>query len=146
MSEINGQGYNINEAAEKLNVSTRTIRRHIKAGKIRAVKVKGQFGDEYRILELPEDINGTIVDDEEENLDEMKKNVPADDTVSSLKIIMALQEKNLALAAQLGAATERIKALESQVQLLSAPKEETVPEPKKEEPEQKKSWWKRLFS
>ena len=146
MSEVNGQGYNINEAAEKLNVSTRTIRRYIKAGKIRAVKVKGQFGEEYRILELPEDINGTIVDDEEENLDEMKKNVPADDTVSSLKIIMALQEKNLALAAQLGAATERIKALESQVQLLSAPKEETAPEPKKEETEQKKSWWKRLFS
>ena len=146
MSEVNGQGYHINEAAEKLNVSTRTIRRYIKAGKIRAVKVKGQFGEEYRILELPEDINGTIVDDEEENLDEMKKNVPADDTVSSLKIIMALQEKNLALAAQLGAATERIKALESQVQLLSAPKEETAPEPKKEETEQKKSWWKRLFS
>ena len=145
MSEINGQGYNINEAAEKLNVSTRTIRRYIKAGKIRAVKVKGQFGDEYRILELPEDINGTIVDEEEENIDEMKKQVPADDSVSSLKIIMALQEKNLALAAQLGAATERIKVLESQVQLLSAPKEEAPAEPKQEEPE-KKSWWKRLFS
>lgn len=145
MSEINGQGYNINEAAEKLNVSTRTIRRYIKAGKIRAVKVKGQFGEEYRILELPEDINGTIVDDEEENIDEMQKNVPADDSVSSLKIIMALQEKNLALAAQLGAATERIKVLESQVQLLSAPKEEPPAEAKQEEPA-KKSWWKRLFS
>lgn len=144
MTEMSAQGYNINEAAEKLNVSTRTIRRYIKAGKIRAIKIKGQFGEEYRILELPEDLNGTVIDDEP-NTEEMSKNVPADDSVSSLKIILALQEKNLALAAQLGAATERIKALESQVQLLSAPKEEPPAEVKPEEPV-KKSWWKRLFS
>jgi uncharacterized protein (DUF4213/DUF364 family) len=50
-----------------------------------------------------------------------------------MDIIRELQEKNLALAAQLGAATERIRNLENEVKLLVAAK-------------QKQPWWKRLFS
>ncbi|GAI30584.1 unnamed protein product, partial [marine sediment metagenome] len=46
-------------------------------------------------------------------------------------IIRELHEKNLALAAQLGAATERIRNLENQVRLLTAAKQQP--------------WWKRLF-
>ena len=42
-----------------------------------------------------------------------------------------LQDKNLTLAAQLGAATERIRSLENQIKLLTAPME---------------PWWKRLFT
>jgi hypothetical protein len=48
-----------------------------------------------------------------------------------MDIIRELQEKNLALAAQLGAATERIRHLENQVKLLT-----TTRQP----------WWKRLFA
>jgi FtsZ-binding cell division protein ZapB len=46
-------------------------------------------------------------------------------------IIRELHEKNLSLAAQLGAATERIRNLESQVKLLTVAKQQP--------------WWKRLF-
>jgi hypothetical protein len=49
-----------------------------------------------------------------------------------MDIIRELQEKNLALAAQLGIATERIRNLESEVKLLAIVA--------------KQPWWKRLFS
>ena len=126
----NTKGYSISEAAQELGVSTRTIRRHIKAGKITAVKIQGQFGEEYRIFELPKDVEEQSQDNEKEKT----KLIPADDAVSSLKIILDLQEKNIALAAQLGAATERIKNLESQIQLLTPPQEAP-----------KKHWWQKIF-
>jgi len=47
-----------------------------------------------------------------------------------MDMVRELQEKNMTLAAQLGAATERIRTLESQVKLLT-----TARQP----------WWKRLF-
>jgi hypothetical protein len=49
-----------------------------------------------------------------------------------MDIIRELQEKNLALAAQFGAATERIRSLESELKLLTAAA--------------KQPWWKRLFA
>jgi len=49
-----------------------------------------------------------------------------------MDIIRELQEKNLALAAQLGVATERIRNLESEVRLLTTAKQ--------------RPWWKRLFA
>jgi excisionase family DNA binding protein len=137
----NTKGYSISEAAQELGVSTRTIRRHIKAGKITAVKIQGQFGEEYRIFELPKDVEEQIEDTVQEGAEQSQDNekektklIPADDAVSSLKIILDLQEKNIALAAQLGAATERIKNLESQIQLLSPPQEAP-----------KKHWWQKIF-
>ncbi len=53
------------------------------------------------------------------------------DSTSLLDYIKELQDKNLALAAQLGAAGERVKNLEDQVKLLGAGK---------------KPWWQRLFA
>jgi len=47
-------------------------------------------------------------------------------------IIRELHEKNLSLAAQLGAATERIRNMENQIRLLTTAKQQ--------------SWWKRLFT
>jgi len=47
------QGYTIREAAEALNVSTITIRRYIKSGKLRARLVSSKFGDSYIIDDLP---------------------------------------------------------------------------------------------
>jgi hypothetical protein len=46
----------------------------------------------------------------------------------SFDMIRELQEKNLALAAQLGAAAERIRNLEGQVKLLGPPKPVRQPE------------------
>jgi MerR family copper efflux transcriptional regulator len=83
--------------------------------------VPGPFGREYRIFELPPDLHKTAP------LDNTHVQTP----VQVMDIVRELQDKNLALAAQLGAATERIRNLESQVKLLT-----TAHQP----------WWKRLFT
>ena len=115
----------ISQAAKKLGVSTRTVRRRIKSGKIRAELVSGPFGDEYRIYDLPQEPF-----DDQEPLDITPGQTSGGDADSLLKYIKELQEKNLALAARFGAASERIKNLESQVKLLAAPKQ---------------PWWHRIF-
>jgi MerR family copper efflux transcriptional regulator len=128
---MTNQSFNINEAAKKLNVSTRTIRRYIKAGKLKAELVKGSFGDEYRILELPPQLDPNLTLDK----DKAGGKTSGQSSSESFDLIRELQEKNLALAAQLGAAAERIRNLESQVKLLAPPK------PEKPEAE---SWWQHL--
>ena len=111
----------IAQAAKRLGVSSRTVRRYIKSGKIQAQLVSGLYGEEYRILDLPSDLaRPTPVD-----------NTPGQTPVQAMDIIRELQEKNLALAAQFGVATERIRNLESQMKLLMAAR---------------RPWWKRLFS
>ena len=51
---MSGQGLTIAEAAEALGLSQRTVRRHIKSGKIKAELMPGQYGIEYRISGLGE--------------------------------------------------------------------------------------------
>lgn len=46
-------GYTLREAAQALGVSTVTIRRHIKSGKLRARLVPTKFGQSYVIEDLP---------------------------------------------------------------------------------------------
>lgn len=131
------EGLTIAEAAKQMGVSTRTIRRYIKSGKIVAELSEGPFGEEYRIFELPSSKVGTTTKAEEISSDppqakETTANLPSHTPVQFLEMIQAMQEKNISLAAQLGAATERVKQLENQVKLLSVAKE--------------KPWWKRIFS
>jgi len=118
---MTNQSFNINEAAKELNVSTRTIRRYIKAGKLKAELVKGSFGDEYRILELPPQLDPNSALDGEKDIGYDKSVYKATVASESFDLIRELQEKNLALAAQLGAAAERIRNLECQVKLLAPP-------------------------
>jgi len=131
----------IAQAAKILGLSTRTIRRSIKAGKIKAELVPGTFGEEYRITELPADPGKEKDTDYTPRHDAAQPSTqdPVQTSVHTLvqapgqvmDIIRELQDKNLALAAQLGAATERIRNLENKVRLLTTTK---IP------------WWKRLFS
>jgi excisionase family DNA binding protein len=114
------QDLTISQAAKSLGVSTRTVRRFIKSGRIQAELVPGPFGQEYRIPELPSDLHKAKPTD----------NTPGQ-TLSQTPGQVIDQERNLTLAAQLGAATERIRNLESQVKLLAAG---TQP------------WWKRFFT
>ncbi len=114
------QGFTISEAARELGVSSRTVRRFIKSGKIEAELVPGPFGEEYRIPTLPPDWHKTKPID----------STPVQTPGQVMDIIRELQEKNMALAAQLGVASERIRNLESEVRLLA-----TV----------KRPWWQRLF-
>ena len=122
---MSGQGLTVAQAARSLGVSSRTIRRFIKSGKISAELIPGPFGDEYRIVELPPATG---------------KRKPADNTpaqtfvqtpVQVMDIVRELQGKNMVLAAQLGAATERIRTLENQLTLLTIAK---------------RPWWKRFFT
>ena len=117
-----GQSVSITEAARLLGVSSRTVRRYIKSGKIEAELVAGPFGQEYRILTLPRELQKSKPVD----------NTPGQTLSQAMDIIRELQEKKLALAAQLGAATERIRNLESEVKLLTAAA--------------RQPWWKRLFT
>jgi MerR family transcriptional regulator, copper efflux regulator len=137
------KGMNINEAAETLGVSTRTIRRYIKSGKIQAELIVGHFGEEYRILNLPSDLEPIKDEDVEyEKPEDIPAQPPAQAQpvydpgqaiMQSMSLVRELQEKNMNMAAQLGIATERIRNLETQLKqmkLLTAPK---VP------------WWKKPF-
>jgi len=136
---MSDQGFNINEAAKKLNVSTRTIRRHIKAGKIKAELIKGSFGEEYRILELSPQFDPNA-EFETKPVEEQSLDRPIPDSngfVHGVELIRELQEKNLALAAQLGAAAERIRNLEGQLKLLAPPPSVKVV---------KEPWWRRFQS
>ncbi len=95
-------------------------------GKIDAKLVPGPFGQEYRILKLPPDFH------KPKPLDNMPYQTSIQTPIQVMDIIRELQEKNLALAAQLGIATERIRNLESEVRLLTTAKQ--------------RPWWKRLFA
>jgi len=124
------QGLTIAQAAQSLGVSSRTVRRFIKSGKIKAKLAPGPFGEEYRILELPAGLHKPKPVDNTPSQPPIQTLIQA--PIQSMDIIIReLHEKNLALAAQLGAATERIRNLENQVRLLTAAKQQP--------------WWKRLF-
>jgi excisionase family DNA binding protein len=118
------QALTIAEAAKSLGVSSRTVRRFIKSGKIKAELAEGPFGPEYRILELPPALSKS------KSVDKTPAQTSIQTPIPVMEIIRDLQEKNLALAAQLGAATERIRSLEHEVKLLTAARH---------------PWWKRLF-
>ncbi len=114
---MSSQSFTITQAAAKLGVSTRTVRRYIKAGKLRADLVNGPFGEEYRIHELPEDLKKL---EAVETTTAMDVHDPFAGVSPDAKAVFHdLQEKNLTLAAQLGAATERIRQLEKQLKTLS---------------------------
>jgi len=122
------QGLTIAEAARSLGVSSRTVRRYVKSGKIHAESVLGPFGQEYRILELPVEFRKSKPVDNTPSQSSVQ--TPVQTPVQVIDIIRELQEKNLALAAQLGVATERIRNLEKDMRLLTTAKQ---------------PWWKKLF-
>lgn len=148
----NPASYSISEAAEALKLSAKTIRRYIKSGKLPSVKVPTKFGEEYRITAIPEELK-------QEAAAQLQSQagmdvVPAADARSSLDAQLLYQE-NIRLAAQLGAATERIRILEEQLKLQESqlgPARERIRQLEEKmlllaEPRvlQQQPWWKRLF-
>ena len=123
--------YSISEAAEILNLSPKTIRRYIKSGKLPSTKVPTKFGDEYRITAIPPALKQEA--EAQAEVQAKVEIVPVADQGTHLDAQQLYQE-NIRLAAQLGAATERIRHLEEQIKLLEPPK--AIP---------KSPWWKRFF-
>ena len=112
----NNEGLTLTQAAKAMRLTPKTVRRHIKQGKIPYKLVPGKYGNEYRILELPPDkIRGEALD-----------KTPT----FALDIIHRLEQENRNLAGQLGATQERVRTLENQVKLLTTPH---------------KPWWRRIF-
>lgn len=154
--------YSISEAAVLLKLSAKTIRRYIKAGKLPSTKVPTKFGDEYRITEIPEELKQEALAQAavEASVDIVTVEGPEDKLDAH-----SLYQENIRLAAQLGAATERIRQMEEQLKLqqnLLAPANEKIQQLEKqlqlvESVEQhlklleapkappKLPWWKRLF-
>ena len=115
MLSIMLEGYSIKDAARTLGVTPKTIRRLIKDGKIEAELVEGKFGPEYRIPTLPPSM-----------VISSGYTQPDHKTIGITDLLLELKEKDrqlMHLAAQLGAAQERINILENQVKLLNAPKQ-----------------------
>jgi MerR family copper efflux transcriptional regulator len=127
--------YSISEAAEALKLSPKTIRRYIKSGKLPSVKVPSKFGEEYRITEIPE----ALRQEAEAQIEaQAKTDVAGAEPPGNQLDAKQLYQENIRLAAQLGAATERIRQLEERLQalepkLLQAPKPIRLP------------FWKRLL-
>ncbi len=108
--------YSISEAAEVLKLSPKTIRRYIKSGKLPSTKVPTKFGDEYRITEIPEALKQEAEAQAEAQAKIKVDLAPEEETGTKLDAQQLYQE-NMRLAAQLGAATEKIRQLEEQLKL-----------------------------
>jgi MerR family transcriptional regulator, copper efflux regulator len=149
----NTSSYSISEVAGILNLSAKTIRRYIKAGKLPSIKVPTKFGDEYRVTEIPEALKQEA--EAQAKVQGRTDVVSVEEQENSLDVQQLYQE-NMRLAAQLGAATERIRHLEEQLRSqenLLAPARENIrlleekvkvlEAPAPAAP--RLPWWKRLF-
>ncbi len=115
---MSGQGLTVAEAAEALGVSERTVRRHIKSGKIKADLVPGRYGMEYRIGELGERVS----------LQAGVDNALPSALDKALDMVKALQQEKAELYAQVAYFQAQCRHLEEQVKLLV---------------EGKRPWWRR---
>ncbi len=151
----NTASYSISEVAGILNLSPKTIRRYIKSGKLPSVKIPTKFGDEYRVTEIPEALKQEA-EAQAKALAQGRVDVVTSEEQENRLDVQQLYQENMRLAAQLGAATERIHHLEEQIKAqenLIAPAQENVrlleekikrletppPAPPR------LPWWKRLF-
>ncbi len=112
----NNEGLTLTQAAKAMRLTPKTVRRHIKQGKIPFKLVPGKYGNEYRILDLPPE--------------QIKERTLDTTPTLAMDIITRLEEENRNLAGQLGAAHEMIRTLETQVKMLTTPQ---------------KPWWRRLL-
>jgi MerR family transcriptional regulator, copper efflux regulator len=96
------QGYTLREAADALGVSTITIRRYIKSGKLKARLVPSKFGDTYIIEDLP------------------VSTPPApDNTISTQPLINRIEQ----LSQEVGYWKARAEFLQERLLLLEAPRQ-----------------------
>lgn len=112
--QMSNQGLTIEQAAQAMAKSTKTLRRYIADGKVKAQLIKGQ----YRIFEIP----GEVTKEKPRRQTGQSRQTGQQQTINAERLIWDLQQQNLQLAAQLGIAQERNRALENQVKLLTTPK------------------------
>lgn len=96
------QGYTVKEAAEALGVSTITIRRYIKSGRLKARLTNSKFGDSYLIEDLP-----------------MVRNPSSDETTATPPLINRIEQ----LSQEVGYWKARAEWLQERLLLLESPKQ-----------------------
>jgi MerR family copper efflux transcriptional regulator len=97
-------GYTLREAAQALGVSTVTIRRYIKSGKLKARLVPSKFGDSYIIDDIP-----------------VLTKPLSDDTISTQPLINRIEQ----LSQEVGYWKAKAEMLQEQLLLLEGPKQTT---------------------
>jgi MerR family copper efflux transcriptional regulator len=95
-------GYTLREAAQALGVSTITIRRYVKSGKLKAKLVPSKFGESYIIEDLP-----------------LPTRPSADDTQTAQPLINRIEQ----LSQEVGYWKARAEMLEERLLLLEAPRQ-----------------------
>lgn len=94
MSKGAGDGLTITEAAERLEVSPRTVRRWIHDGKLEAAKVPGPYGPEWRIP-------AAAVNTAQHVIDVVRVERTNEPEALALAVAQALQERDARLFAAL---------------------------------------------
>jgi excisionase family DNA binding protein len=124
----------VKAAAARLGVSTRTIRRRIKAGDLEASLVDGPYGHEYRIPLAAIQTAQTITD-------VIAVNRQTDVNTLALAIAQAIGETQKATQAEIEALRQQVKALteaiDKQAEELKASRQLL---------EERKPWWRRFFA
>lgn len=137
---MSGQGVSLQEAARRLNVNEKTVRRRLQSGRLRGEKVPGPRGEEWTVYLSPDrspdsgDVGGesgqtvqALLDMIREKDRQLLEVVTAKDAA-----IAALQADKQQLAQQLGMFSERVRNLDAQLRLLEAPKQP---------PPRRRPWW-----
>jgi len=149
----------VNQVAELLGKTDRTIRNYIKDNRIKARRVENQFGWEYRVYDLGEFTSGngktTVVDATTPECQPAEKKETATETALQVitqenrrlwEEIEKLREVNSRLAYDLGARDQRIKELEQARNLLQSPSGKiNNGADKNTGGNGSKPWWKRIF-
>jgi excisionase family DNA binding protein len=140
-------GISVQEAAARLGLSERTIRRRIKAGQLAATQVPTSQGYEWRIhlnstdeVDTPAvqvDSNAVQLDGTPNQAKQEPHSTSESALVRALDLVEKLQHENLELAGRVGFYQAKLQDAQEQLRLLSAPKE---PEKPKARP-----WWAKLF-
>ncbi len=128
--------FTVKDAAARLGVSERTIRRRIKDRVIDAQQVPTAQGYEWRVyLDTPAvqvdtpstrhagKVGGTPV---------QPAGTPAPELMKALEMVDRLQRENQQLAGQLGFVQAKLQDAEEQIRLLMAPQDAPAP---------KRAWW-----
>ena len=124
----------VKAAAARLGVSTRTIRRRIKAGDLEASLVDGPYGHEYRIPLAAIQTAQTVTD-------VIAFNRQTDVNTLALAIARAIGETQQATRAELEALREQVRVLTEAVN-----KQTQSLEASRQMLEARKPWYRRLFT
>jgi len=145
-------GMSVQEAAKHLGIHPKTVRQHIKDGRLPARKIQGSRGPEWRVYPdgIPT-VDPTLTVDSPSVDGPWTEPVPTVDSPSvqgeaaivleALRLVDSLRRENQQLAGQLGFTQAKLQEAERTVALLMAPKDEPAPEPPAEA--ERRPWWKR---